>query len=57
MTKNEALNVLVQIAELAQSKGILKLQEAVIAADAIKAFQVEPEVKVEDASAYEESTD
>jgi len=57
MTKNEALNVLVQIAELAQSKGILKLQEAVIAADAIKAFQVEPEPKVEDASAYEESTD
>jgi hypothetical protein len=38
MTQNEALNILVQVALLAQSKGALKLEESVLVKEAIDLF-------------------
>jgi len=43
MTQEEAINVLIQVAELAQSKGILLLKDAVIVAKAIECFSVKQE--------------
>lgn len=45
MEQNQALAVLVQVAQLAQSKGILSLEDAVIVAQAVKVFTKEEEVE------------
>lgn len=38
MEQNQALEVLVQVAKLAQSKGILSLEDAVVVAKAVEVF-------------------
>jgi len=43
MTQEEALKVLIDLAGLAQSKGILTLQDAVIVAQAVECFSVKQE--------------
>jgi hypothetical protein len=39
MTEKEAIEILIQVANLAQSKGILQLQDAVIVSNAINVVQ------------------
>jgi len=43
MSQEEAIKILIQVAELAQSKGILLLKDAVIVAQAIECFAVKKE--------------
>lgn len=61
MTQQEALTILVQTAEFAQSKGILTLNNAVIIAEAVKVFQQpekeQPPVGETKDETYEESND
>ena len=45
MENQEAINVLLQVAELAQSKGILSLQDAEIVFNAVKLLTPKTEVK------------
>lgn len=45
MEQNEALKILVDVALLAQSKGVLSLDDAVIVRDAIKVFAKEKEAE------------
>jgi len=50
MSKEEALKILVEVAELAQSKGILSLKDAVFVLQAIESFiekQEPPEADAE----------
>ena len=42
MEKEQAINVLIQVAELAQKGGLLSLQDAVMVAQAINALKEEP---------------
>jgi len=41
MTNKEAINLLVQVAHLAQERGLLKLNDAVVLAQAISVLQKE----------------
>ena len=50
-TKEQALNVLIQVAQKAQSNGILSLSEAVLVADSIKMFSTQ---EVEEGESKEE---
>mgnify|MGYP000929694425 CR=1 FL=1 len=45
MTNKEAINLLVQVAHLAQERGLLKLNDAVTVAQAITTLQPKEEVK------------
>lgn len=47
MEKQEAINVLIQVAGLAQSKGILSLQDAVIVLKAINELKEEDQQEEE----------
>lgn len=47
MEQNEALKILVEVALLAQARGILTLDDAVKVRDAIKVFASEEEKKEE----------
>ena len=49
ITQKQALEVLIQVANLAQSKGILSLGDAVTVAAAIKVFVDEPVEEVAEA--------
>jgi len=52
MTQEEAINVLIQVAELAQSKGVLTLKDAVHTARAISVFtEVAEQPKTEEPKA------
>lgn len=44
MEQNQALEVLVQVAQLAQSKGILSLKDAVVVAQAVEVFTKEEDI-------------
>lgn len=48
MEKENAINVLIQVALMAQSKGILNLEEAVIVKQAIDVFVKKEEPKQEE---------
>jgi len=48
MEQGQALEVLLQVANLAQSKGILSLQDAVIVAQAVEVFSKKEEVLTEE---------
>lgn len=49
MNQEEAIKVLVQVAALAQSRGILTLEDAAVVNNAVKIFQVKTEeVKTEE---------
>ena len=45
MENQEAINVLLQVAELAQSKGILSLQDAEIVFNAVKLLTPKQDIK------------
>jgi hypothetical protein len=51
MDQNQAINVLVQAAQVAQSKGAFTLQEAVTIAAAIEAFTPVKEPSIEEVPA------
>jgi hypothetical protein len=44
MDNEKAIEVLIQVAKLAQSKGVLSLQDAVIVNQAVNTLTVKPEV-------------
>ena len=48
MEQGQALEVLLQVAQLAQSKGILSLKDAVIVAQAVELFTKKEEEAVEE---------
>lgn len=48
MTQEQALGVLIQAVQLAQTKGAFNLQEAKMLAEAVDMFTKKPEEKVEE---------
>lgn len=48
MEQGQALEVLLQVAQLAQSKGILSLKDAVVVAQAVELFTKKEEEAVEE---------
>jgi len=47
MNENQAVDLLVQVAKLAQARGILTLDEAVLVAQAVKVFTPEKPAETE----------
>ncbi len=57
MTQEQALNILIQTAHLAQAKGALLLKDATVVAEAIELFTKKPEEVVPGPSEEEVTND